>query len=72
MVKYMNDDTQASQGVLKHLKAKQIKQEDVANYLGISRTTLNRKLNGSSEFKISEIKLIHKQYNVPLSLFFEE
>jgi transcriptional regulator with XRE-family HTH domain len=44
----------------------------VANYLGISRTTLNRKLNGSSEFKISEIKLIHKQYNVPLSLFFEE
>lgn len=42
----MNDDAQASQGVLKHLKAKQIKQEDVANYLGISRTTLNRKLNG--------------------------
>lgn len=72
MVKYMNDDAQASQGVLKHLKAKQIKQEDVANYLGISRTTLNRKLNGSSEFKISEINLIHKQYNVPLSLFFEE
>ncbi|MCT1176148.1 helix-turn-helix domain-containing protein [Pediococcus pentosaceus] len=68
----MNDDAQASQGVLKHLKAKQIKQEDVANYLGISRTTLNRKLNGLNEFKISEIKLIHKQYNVPLSLFFEE
>ena len=68
----MNDDAQASQGVLKHLKAKQIKQEDVANYLGISRTTLNRKLNGSSECKISESKLIHKPSNVPLSFFFAE
>jgi transcriptional regulator with XRE-family HTH domain len=66
----MNYDVQASQGVLRYLKAKQIKQEDVAKFLGISRTTLNRKLNGASEFKISEIKLIHKQYDVPLLLFF--
>lgn len=33
-------------------------QEQIAEYLGISNTTLNYKINNKTEFKASEIKLI--------------
>lgn len=68
----MNNNYPAPHEVLGYLKAKQIKQEDVAKFLGIGRTTLNRKLNGTSEFKISEIKQIHEQFNVPIEKFLED
>lgn len=68
----MDVDKQSSLEVLGYLKAKQIKQEQVAKFLGIGRTTLNRKLNGQSEFKVSEIKVMHKQFNIPIELFFKE
>ncbi|KRN94808.1 hypothetical protein IV81_GL001085 [Pediococcus stilesii] len=72
MVIFVNYDYPTSREVLGYLKTKQIKQEDVANFLGIGRTTLNRKLNGASEFKISEIKQIHDQFNVPFEKFFKD
>ncbi|MGY4790402.1 helix-turn-helix domain-containing protein [Pediococcus pentosaceus] len=45
----MDIDKQSSLEVLGYLKTKQIKQEQVAKFLGIGRTTLNRKLNGKSD-----------------------
>ena len=68
----MDIDKQSSLEVLGYLKTKQIKQEQVAKFLGIGRTTLNRKLNGQSDFRISEVKAIHKQFNIPIELFFKE
>lgn len=72
MVIFLCDNCQDLRSVLAYLKENQIKQETVANFLGIGRTTLNRKLNGASEFKLSEVKLIHEHFNVPLENFFKD
>ena len=72
MVIFLCDNYRDFRGVLAYLKENQIKQETVANFLGIGRTTLNRKLNGASEFKLSEVKLIHEHFNVPLEIFFKD
>lgn len=46
-------------------------QLDVAQYIGISSTAFNRKLNGFQQFKENEIEMICKFLNVPiLDIFF--
>ncbi len=49
-----------------------ITQQDLAKILRISVTGLNKKLNGKSEFKASEIKIIADFFNVPINIFFVE
>lgn len=44
------------------LKRKEKKQEDIAKLLSIRLATVNGKMNGKSEFKISEFKTIKKQW----------
>ncbi|TDX49137.1 helix-turn-helix transcriptional regulator [Orenia marismortui] len=46
-------------------------QEEVADYLGLAETTFNRKLNGKSEFKLSEAKKLADLFNLTIEeLFF--
>lgn len=42
------------------LVEKGLKQSDLAKYLGISVQSLNRKLNGVSDFRLSELEEIAK------------
>jgi len=46
-------------------------QEDIAKKLGLAETTFNRKLNGKSEFKLSEAKQLADLFNLTVDeLFF--
>lgn len=48
-----------------------IKQEEVANELGLDRTTFNSKLNrNGSDFSLSEVRYICKKFNLDANLFF--
>lgn len=46
--------------------------EDVAKFLGISRTTLYRKMNGESDFFLNEIQKLCEflQIENPMEIFF--
>ena len=59
--------------VLKALRIKyQLKQQDVAEKLGISSTTYNRKENGVTEFTIKEAIKLGKIFNInPGEIFFK-
>lgn len=47
--------------------------DDVAKAIGISRTSLDRKMNGTSEFKLSEVfalvKLLHLDNDAAVGIF---
>lgn len=60
--------------ILKVLRYKnKLKQQDIAEKLGISETTYNRKENGNSEFTISEAKQISDILNVSINeIFFND
>lgn len=60
--------------ILKSLRAKdQLKQEDVANLLGISETTYNRKENGINDFTIKEAIKLGEIFSVyPGEIFFAD
>lgn len=47
-------------------------QDDVAAALGIHRTTLVRKLNGSSDFTVSEMLKLSAHFSVPVSSLYGE
>ena len=51
-----------------------IKQKDVANELGMSVPTLNKKLNGTigADFRISEARIMCLKYGIDSKLFFEK
>ncbi|MBV1817299.1 helix-turn-helix domain-containing protein [Bacteroidales bacterium MSK.15.36] len=49
----------------------EIKQSDLADMIGISKTTYNRKENGFNEFTENEIKIICEIFNKePSEIFF--
>ena len=50
---------------------KQIKQEELAKILGLSVSTLNFKINGKSDFYISEAKKIAEYFNCTMEYIFE-
>lgn len=49
-----------------------ITQDEVADKLGIARETLNAKLNGKRDFKMTEVNLMMKNYDMDVSLFSPE
>lgn len=44
---------------------------DVAEMLGLSTTTVSAKINGTSDFLLSEIRTIQKQYRLENEIFFK-
>lgn len=45
------------------------KQYELAELLGLTKTTLNKKLNGHSEFTISQVKTICEHYHISANIF---
>lgn len=43
---------------------------DLAELLGINIATVSAKINGTSDFLLSEIKLIKSNYKLPSDIFF--
>lgn len=57
--------------LLGYLKVNKIRQIDVAKVIGKNVSTTNRKLNGKSEFTVSEIKLINQQLGIPYEVLLD-
>ncbi|CUS26812.1 Helix-turn-helix domain-containing protein [Paucilactobacillus oligofermentans DSM 15707 = LMG 22743] len=57
--------------LLGYLKVNKIRQIDVAKAIGKNISTTNRKLNGRSEFTVSEIKLINQQLGIPYEVLLD-
>lgn len=57
-----------------YLKKNKITQSELADELGISRGSLNRKLNQATPFRYSEVVYICKRLNIenPLEVFPDE
>ena len=57
------------------IKESGLSQEAIAAALNISRVTLNEKINGRSDFKISEVKQLKEKLNLTneqvYSIFFD-
>lgn len=47
-----------------------ISQKDLAEFLGITVVSVNRKLNGSEDFTIKQIRAICKKYGISADEFF--
>ena len=45
---------------------------DVAKLLGLSVATVSAKINGQSDFLLSEIQLIREKYNLKDDIFFDK
>jgi transcriptional regulator with XRE-family HTH domain len=45
------------------------RQEDIAKLLNINISTVNFKLQGKSEFKVSELKTLADHYKVDINIF---
>ena len=54
------------------LKENGIKYSDVAALLGIGRTALTLKINGQSDFSLSEIRTLKKAYSISTDIFCED
>ncbi len=54
------------------LRGKGLTYKDVADVLGISAATVSAKINGQSDFLLSEIEEIRKQYNLDRDIFFTD
>ncbi len=44
--------------------------EDLALLLGINKATVSQKINGKSDFYLSEVKVIMEHYNLESNIFF--
>lgn len=53
-----------------HLKENSIKQQSVANLIGKSLGTTNRKIRGKSGFTVDEIQILHDNLEIPIEIFF--
>lgn len=51
------------------LKEKEITYRDIGNILGISETSVSHKINGYSDFFISEVEKIKNKYGIPENFF---
>ncbi|KRL54340.1 helix-turn-helix domain-containing protein [Furfurilactobacillus rossiae] len=54
------------------LAARKISQRQMAEVLHKDVSSVNRKLNGKSDWTSSEISKLHKAYGVPVTLFIDE
>ena len=54
------------------LREKELTYRDLAGILGISEVSVNHKINGTSDFFISEAKTIEQAYGISVSIFFAE
>lgn len=48
-----------------------IKQLEIANLLGVTLQTINRKINGKSDWTLSEVRTICKEYGLSADIFIE-
>ncbi|WP_137597781.1 helix-turn-helix transcriptional regulator [Paucilactobacillus kaifaensis] len=53
------------------LKENGIKQQTVANIIGKTLSTTNRKIRGKTDFSVAEIKLLHNKLAIPIEIFFK-
>ena len=55
----------------KFILEKNMKQQELANILGIDRSTFNSKLNSNeAEFTLQEVRILCKKYNLDANKFF--
>ncbi|MCO6542108.1 MAG: hypothetical protein J6573_07395 [Lactobacillus sp.] len=54
--------------LLGYLKANHIKQQQVAEIIGRSLSTTNRKINNHSDFTKREIQKLHSSLNIPIDI----
>jgi len=53
-----------------YLKGHDLKQQVVADLLGKTLTTANRKIRGKIPFTVKEIQLLHDRLGIPIDVFF--
>jgi antitoxin component HigA of HigAB toxin-antitoxin module len=53
-----------------YLKGHDLKQQVVADVLGKTLTTANRKIRGKIPFTVKEIQLLHDRLGIPIDVFF--
>lgn len=52
------------------LREKGITYKELANALGVSETAINHKINGKSDFYLSELKNINEKFKIENNIFF--
>lgn len=52
----------------KEMMRSKITQKDISEILGITKKSVNEKINGHTEFTLKEIQLIHESYFKGLTL----
>ncbi|KRL61736.1 hypothetical protein FC69_GL000165 [Latilactobacillus fuchuensis DSM 14340 = JCM 11249] len=55
-----------------YLKSHDLKQQVVADVLGKTLTTANRKIRGKIPFTVKEIQSLHDELDIPISVFFDK
>lgn len=53
------------------LRSNNLTYADVSEVLGISKATLSAKINGESDFFLSEVKVLRNRYNLSYDIFFD-
>lgn len=53
-----------------YLDENDITYADVANLLGVTRSTVSEKMNGNAEFKLDELRKIAIQYQISVQDYF--
>lgn len=54
------------------MQKKDLGQKDFGELLGKSQSSINQKLNGTGgDFTLSEVRLLHQKFGVPMDYFFE-
>lgn len=51
------------------LREKGLTYDDISKTLGISETAVGFKINGTSDFYISEVDILRQTYDFPLQIF---
>ncbi len=54
------------------LREKGLTYADLAVLLGLNETTVSLKVNGQSDFYLSEVQIIRKKYNLKSDIFFTD
>ena len=54
------------------LRSNGLTYNDIADLLGLSVATVSAKINGKSDFLLSEIQVIKEKYNLESNIFFTE
>ena len=52
------------------LRSNELTYKDIAELLGVSTTTISSKINGNSDFLLSEIQAIKKHFHLDDEIFF--